>query len=333
MTAQQTLVHELLDQFPKTPSLTLARMAYKKSPALFRDVEKARTAVRRARGNSGERDRAGVSNKKHFRPNGKPGDPFKAIPDGLTHFEDWGAVVIPGPMRVLILSDLHIPYHDKTAILTALKWGRETGVDTVLLNGDTADFFSASFWEKDPRKRLMVAEIDMCKQFFSTLREGFPHARIIAKQGNHEERWGRYMSVKAPELLGVPEFEAQEILGLKRHGIEWIAEKRPVRLGHLNVIHGHEHNFAISNPVNPARGFFLRSKAHCLGGHFHQTSQHAEKNLEEKVVATWSTGCLCDLHPDYRPINAWNHGFAFVEVFNDGTFNVKNMTIIGGTVH
>ena len=50
-------------------------------------------------------------------------------------------------------------------------------------------------------------------------------------------------------------------------------------------------------------------------------------------MSTWSTGCLCDLHPDYRPLNNWNHGFAIVEVAKDGTFQVQNKTVINGTIY
>jgi len=167
----------------------------------------------------------------------------------------------------------------------------------------------------------------------ATLREGFPKARLVYKLGNHEERYERYMSVKAPELLGVAEFETQHLLGFANLGVGLVRDKRPIRLGKLNVVHGHEYSFPIANPVNPARGYFLRAKTHCLGGHLHQSSQHSEKNLEGKVVSTWSTGCLCDLHPDYRPLNNWNHGFAFVEIDKAGAFHVENLKLIDGEIY
>lgn len=56
-------------------------------------------------------------------------------------------------------------------------------------------------------------------------------------------------------------------------------------------------------------------------------------SAEIQVTGTWSTGCLCDLHPDYAPLNKWNHGFAFVEVFNGGKFEVQNLFISDGKVY
>jgi hypothetical protein len=113
---------------------------------------------------------------------------------------------------------------------------------------------------------------------------------------------------------------------------DYVTDKRPIRLGELNIIHGHEYKFAISNPVNPARGLFLRCKAYAMCGHFHQSSYHSEKNVEQNKIATWSTGCLCDMHPDYAPYNNWSHGFAFVETFADGKFEVQNKIIAHGRV-
>lgn len=44
-------------------------------------------------------------------------------------------------------------------------------------------------------------------------------------------------------------------------------------------------------------------------------------------VFCWSTGCLCDLRPEYARINKWNHGFAAVTVHDDGSFDVSNQRV------
>lgn len=323
----------LLKKFPNAHSKTIARILYKESPELYTDLEAARDAVRRLRGAHGEFNRARYRSKEFFKPLGKLGDPF-ALPLGKTHFVDWKAVQFDGPMRVLILSDIHIPYQDKDALLLAIKWGKNNGINHVLLNGDTSDFFALSFWETDPRLRDFPEEIKVNREFLISLRNTFPRARIILKDGNHEERWMRYMRVKAPELLGIPEFEPPKVLGLASLGIDNpVGDMRPIRLGTLNVIHGHEYRFSISNPVNPARGLFLRAKAHSLCGHFHHSSYHPGKTVEDKMIGCWSTGCLCDMHPAFRPLNEWNHGFAYVEVDRVGKFEVHNFQIKSNKVY
>lgn len=231
------------------------------------------------------------------------------------------------------MADLHIPFHDKAGVLTAIRYGKEHGADTVLLNGDIADFFSVSFWQTDPNRRNLRAELDTVREFIRSLRKEFPKARIIYKVGNHEERWKRFVISKAPEIYGMDEIEIGPLLRLGEHRVELVDEKRPVRLGQLNVLHGHEYSFAISNPVNPARGLFLRCKAHAITSHFHQVSHHSEKTVEGGSIATWSTGCLCDINPEYRPLNNWSHGFAFVKVDADGKFHVDNKVLKSGKLY
>jgi len=87
--------------------------------------------------------------------------------------------------------------------------------------------------------------------------------------------------------------------------------------------------------VNPARGLFLRAKASILAGHNHQTSAHHENDINGSQTACFSTGCLCDLQPDYRPFafTKWNHGAAIVELNKEGNFSVDNFRIIEGKVY
>ena len=230
---------------------------------------------------------------------------------------------------MLVLSDIHLPYHDRTAVQTALEYGRDHKADLILLNGDIADCFSISRWETDPRERDFAGEVQFVRDFLGLVRNLFPRARIIYKLGNHEERWIRYMRLKAPELLGLGELDFNTVFWLDRFKIELVDTSAPIKVGELNFLHGHEYRFAISNPVNPARGLFLRAKTHTACGHFHQVSQHSGRSLDDKLTSCWSTGCLCDLHPAYRPLNEWCHGFMFAEVDKAGAFDVQNRRVFG----
>jgi hypothetical protein len=53
--------------------------------------------------------------------------------------------------------------------------------------------------------------------------------------------------------------------------------------------------------------------------------------MNGKITTTWSTGCLCELHPEYMPINKWNLGFAIVDMADD-MFDVRNKRISKGKV-
>ncbi len=63
--------------------------------------------------------------------------------------------------NILLLSDIHVPYHNIQALTLALKYGLENEVNTILLNGDVIDFYAISRFEKDPRKRNFGHEVLM----------------------------------------------------------------------------------------------------------------------------------------------------------------------------
>jgi len=135
-------------------------------------------------------------------------------------------------------------------------------------------------------------------------------------------------ALRAKEIL-------QDILDRKAraNGIEIIADKRYMKMNDLCVIHGHEYVGGISAPVNPARGLFLKGKVSCIQGHNHQTSEHTEPTMTGKMVTTWSLGCMSELHPAYMPLNKWNHGFAVVDLDDNGLdFEVRNKRVLKGKV-
>ena len=111
-----------------------------------------------------------------------------------------------------------------------------------------------------------------------------------------------------------------------------IPDKQLIHAGKLTILHGHELGKSTFSPVNVARGLYTRAKDNAICGHSHQTSHHTEPNINGRVVACWSIGCLSELHPDYAPYNKYNHGFAHIKVFEDETFEVQNFTIINGRV-
>ncbi len=137
---------------------------------------------------------------------------------------------------------------------------------------------------------------------------------------------------RAPALFGLKVLSYPSILELDKHGIEWVGDKRVIRLGRLSVIHGHEYQPKVLTPVNPARGVFLRAKGSCLVGHWHQTSEHTDKSITGKMITAWSAGCACQLTPPYSPLNRWNHGFTFVDIHPNLEFGVTNFRVEDGVL-
>jgi hypothetical protein len=154
---------------------------------------------------------------------------------------------------------------------------------------------------------------------------------VVYKFGNHETRYERYMMEHAPEILDLPAMKLPRLLHLKKYGIAYIPANVVMHAGALTILHGHEYGNGISSPVNPARGMFLKANACTLSGHLHQTSANNNANIRGVVTGCWSLGCLCDVHPDYAPLNKWNLGFALMQ-FDGHDFQIANKRIIDGKV-
>jgi len=223
----------------------------------------------------------------------------------------------------LIMSDLHFPYHNIRAITETLNYGIAKKIDAILINGDGMDCFLLSKFNPDPRKRPLSEELKSFEEFLKIIRNIAP---VFFKLGNHEERLEHYLIRNAPVVLGIEEFELENLLHCRANNIEVIKDQRIIYIGHLPVLHGHEVRL-MGVAVNPARSLFLKTKKTALCGHLHRTSQHNESALDGKLISTWSTGHLGEEHPKYARINNWNHGCCRVEVDELGNFEVINLRI------
>jgi len=322
------IVRSYLERFPDTENLTLAKILNKELPTVFMSPESARDIIRRLRGAKGKRHIKYATDKSAFKPLGWQKD---VIPKTLARTRE--PIVLSGALKVLILSDIHIPYHDEVAVAAAIAHGKKKKPDVIILNGDIGDFYGVSRHDKDPRRSL-ADELDAIRQFLFYLRKQFPNARILYKIGNHEARMEMFLVKNAPVLLGVSDFELPVLLKFDESRIELVPSLTLIRLGSLPIYHGHELPQGMSSPVNPARGIWMRVQESLICGHWHRTSEHTESTgLNKKLSSCWSTGCLCDLTPDYAIVNRWNHGFAWVETQADGNYEVTNHKIINGRVY
>jgi len=328
-TIKGSIVLEYLSRFPDTPSLTLAKKIYKENKTSFNSLENVRGMIRQYRGQHGNAKRKNMANKTHFKEAGSR-NPFDFLPQ--SHSEDFTPYQI-SQSKTLIISDLHIPYHDNKAIEQALSYGLKKDVGCILINGDLFDFAGISRHEKDWRQRTVTQEFEAVRAFLNGLRAMFPKAKIVFKEGNHCERWEKWLFLKAPEIFDDNEFKLETRLRLAELKIDYVRDKRPVQIGKLTVLHGHELAGG-SGGVNPARATFLKTLSSVLVGHYHKTSSHTERTMLDDVISVQSMGCLCGMNPHYMPINKWNHGFCYVELdVKTGEYHLENKQIIKGKVY
>lgn len=308
---------EYIEKYPNMSSTSIAKKIIQDVKHFkVGDEEKLRARIRYYRGTTGKKYRKFAISER--------------IP--MSSKNDYTPFYI-SQTKTLIISDIHLPYHDVGAISLAIEYGLKKDVNCILINGDLLDFAEISRHERDFRNRPTDYEIECARLFLEVLRETFPKQRIIFKYGNHDERWDKYIYENANAAHALKEFELETVLRLQELNIEVVKDKRPIRIGKLTVIHGHEMTGG-SGGVNPARATFLKTLESVIVGHYHKTSQHTEASMFSEVYSVNSTGCLCGMNPHYMPINKWNHGFAYVELdIKSGEYELHNLKIIKGKVY
>lgn len=288
--------------------------------------------LRYIEGKKGAKDRAKVAkgkNKDFLVEEARPLNPY-SLPESFA--ADYKPFIIKGHERVGIMNDIHLPYHHIDAITCAIKYLKKQKIDALFLNGDVLDFHGLSRFMKDPRKRSVAHELEAFKQLIEVFEKQLG-VKIYYKLGNHDERYQHYLWQHAGEFVGVDEFQFENIIQARAKGITVIGDKRIVKLNGLNGIHGHEYVGGAIAPVNIARGLYMKGKVSAFQGHNHATSEHSETDMNGKITTTFSVGCLCELNPEYMPLNKWNLGFAYVDLDKNGKdFEFYNKRIFKGKV-
>lgn len=322
------MAKRLCQRHPAAPARTLARRLVRESNGAV-TLEQARKRIARQFGVNG------VQNRKNVKPScprpARQSGEHRTMPKSLA--ESWTPHVMDVLGPVGIISDVHVPYHSEIAVAAAIAFLKGQSLTGLLLNGDIADFYAISRYMKDPKQRDFKGELEAVRAFVAYVRHEFPGIPIVYKAGNHEERWAHWLWQHAAEISDDPRMSLGAWLDLDQHNVTLVEDQRPVMLGKLPVLHGHELPKGLASPVNVARGAFLRTLSTVLVGHSHRTSNHAESDMWHHETACWSTGCLCDLRPDYARINRWNWGFATATVHAGGAFDVNNYRVMNdGTV-
>lgn len=324
------IVRNYINKFPNYPNRTLAKLILQENPS-YGSIDSIRNQIKYYKGLNGVKALSEL--KDHSMVTEK-----STIQEGLNKLKILSQAkeienIHLKEGKYLILSDIHLPYHDELALTTALEWALKQDIDCIILNGDIMDCYPVSSFIKEVGMPSLREEIEMTVTFLQYVRELFPTIPIYYKLGNHEERIKHYLLRSAKEFADIDNLKFENLLHLNDLKIHLVGREL-IKLGKLNVMHGHEMGESVFSPVNPARGMFLKTKASTIFGHNHQVSHHSENNINGDSTGVWSMGCLCTLSPDYRPFafTKWSHGFACVDVKEDGNFHVNNIRILNGEI-
>ena len=206
---------------------------------------------------------------------------------------------------VVTISDIHSPYHDETAVASALMLIRDIQPDVVVINGDLPDFFGISSHNRTlERLDSLQHEIDMANDLRRAIRNAAPDAMIHENEGNHDSRLRTFVRQQAPQLRSLDALKPENLnawreFDIHPHGVAGF-RLRP----EFVIRHG---TYVRSDAGASARAEMKAAKVSGQSGHTHRLAEAVEHGYR---VRSWHEGgCLCQLSPDYidGPPN-WDHG-------------------------
>lgn len=208
---------------------------------------------------------------------------------------------------ILVVPDLHAPYHDKKAWNLMLSAARDLRPKHIVIIGDFLDFYSVSSHSKDPHRALNLSkEIETGLKCLDEL-DALKATNKIYISGNHCDRLDRYLRDKAPELydfMNVP-----ELLKLKKRGWKWVPYKDDIQIGKMNFTHdvGVAGRFSTYNALDTYQHSIIT-------GHAHRMSYVVEGNAKGEFKLSAQFGWLGDAKSiDYmhkaKVLKNWALGF------------------------
>jgi predicted phosphodiesterase len=245
--------------------------------------------------------------------------------------------------RVLVLSDLHIPFHRPEEIMEIVE-KHKNKIDTIIFAGDVVDCEAISVFDR-VHKADLAREMIESYHFLRKIDKMTPNVKKILIWGNHEYRFIRYLASNGGELSSLMN---QNILAEIVGGFtytDWNAkisvDFEPLSsnfevvdnwyVQYHDMIVAHPKNFskiALRTATNTCDYFFALGVDFqaVLVGHTHKfgVTKHNTKYVSE-------TGCLCQEmeyassgNINYRP---QEYGYVLAH-FDEGIFNFDKSNFV-----
>lgn len=167
--------------------------------------------------------------------------------------------------NIVCVSDLQVPYHDVEATKAVAKFIQWYQPETVVSCGDEMDMQTISKWSKGTElefERSIGSNRDLTKRVLYDLT--VEHMM----RSNHTDRLFNTIMMRAPGLLGLPELELENFLGLRELGIKYHKDPYQLAPGWL-LMHGDEGNIQPTSGAT-ALGLAKRSGMSVVCGHTHR---------------------------------------------------------------
>jgi len=225
--------------------------------------------------------------------------------------------------RVIVVSDLQVPYHDKRAVAALAQFITDikTPDDVVLSIGDEMDFQTVSRWSAGTPleyERSIARDRDATVQVLKDLQVD----HMI--RSNHTDRLFNKVMRSAPGLLGLPELELTNFLRLPELGVTFHPNGWDKVAPGWVALHGDE--AGVSQVAGQtAQGLAKKTGMSVVCGHTHRLGlQPYSTSVGGTLTRTlwgFEVGNLMDLRQAKytKGIANWQQGFGILYVDNKTT--------------
>jgi phage tail protein X len=211
--------------------------------------------------------------------------------------DGWHRTIMPAPFEiynkapklegdVLILSDIHAPFHDAAWCNKVITYALRTGIKQVVLNGDMIDWAAFGIYGRLAEVEA-ESEIAATKQFFEGLAE---FEQVIEIMGNHEMRLIRLLNYKLGAERLAPLYSSHPSLIVSDY--HWCT----IRSGGEKWRISHPRN-AHMVPCSVARRLVVKHNCHVAAGHDHVCGMVLTEDSRHWAISTGT--CVMPKKLDY----------------------------------
>ena len=179
-------------------------------------------------------------------------------------------------IKSVVIPDVHVPFHSRHAVRRLIQYLTEERPDRIVFLGDVMDFHALSVHRQDPKwQDSLEKELKAGRRFLAQVREASPGARIQYIQGNHEDRWNRYVAGRVPalRLVGIKWPDALDMAAREIEVVNTAKKKLwlPTSMGQrVRIMHGHELKGSSKFPGGHAYNIACRLGCNVHIGHTHR---------------------------------------------------------------
>lgn len=189
---------------------------------------------------------------------------------------------------IMFVTDSHHPYHDELAWEVVIKAASVIKPKYLIIGGDHTDCISLSSFDREPSKVYrLVDETDPARREFNRLMRVANPFYSVYLQGNHEDRWERYIAKNAPALHGLTSM--REIMLRDHPETKWVPYRDDHIIGKVLFVHdlGHAGKYAGYHTLDAAN--------HCVVmGHTHRGGVAVSGDISGECKFAMQCGWLGD---------------------------------------